>query len=127
MLAGRSLNLILDVFGRGHWQMLEKLKSWFKVRASSKKSAPKLKKHKLPRPDSELVQIDHEHVYRIESNGPGKNVLVRNDYVGEDTGNHDTLKILDDSLADSAEDSGLDPYNTGGFDRSKNWDRRFGK
>jgi hypothetical protein len=63
----------------------------------------------------------------IESNGPGKNVLIRNKLLREDTGTHETLKILDDSLVDSGEETGLDPYNTGGFDRSKNWDRRFGK
>ena len=42
-------------------------------------------------------------------------------------GTHETLTLLDDSLVDSGEETGLDPYNTGGFDRSKNWDRRFGK
>ena len=117
----------MDVFGRGHWQMLKKLTNWFRVRAPSKKSAPKLKKQKAPHPVSEFVHTDHEQVYRIESNGPGKNVLIRNKHVREDTGTHETLKILDDSLVDSGEDIGLDPYNTGGFDRSKNWDRRFGK
>ena len=107
--------------------MLKKLTNWFRVRAPSKKSAPKLKKQKAPHPVSEFVHTDHEQVYRIESNGPGKNVLIRNKHVREDTGTHETLKILDDSLVDSGEDIGLDPYNTGGFDRSKNWDRRFGK
>ena len=32
----------------------------------------------------------------IEDGGPGKNVLIRNKYVREDTGTHETLKILDD-------------------------------
>ncbi len=63
----------------------------------------------------------------IESLGPGKNVLIRNKYVREDTGTHETLKILDDSLVDSGEETGIDPYNTGGFDRSRNWDTRFRK
>lgn len=62
-----------------------------------------------------------------DGNGPGKNVLIRNKFVREETATHETLKILDDSLVDSVEEAGLDPYNTGGFDRSKNWDRRFGK
>ena len=35
------------------------------------------------------------------------------------------LKILDESLVGSTDDDGFDPYNTGGFDRSRNWDRRF--
>ena len=53
--------------------------------------------------------------------------LVRNRYQSEDTGTHDTLKIIDDSLVDSGEETGIDPYNTGNFDRSRNWDKRFRK
>ena len=64
---------------------------------------------------------------KIEDAGPGKSVLIRNKYVREDTGTHETLKILDDSLVDSGEEPGIDPYNTGGFDRSKNWNNRFRK
>lgn len=59
---------------------------------------------------------------RIEEVGPGKNVLVRNKYVREDTGTHETLKIIDDSLVEKEDDGGIDPYNTGRFDRSKSWD-----
>ena len=51
--------------------------------------------------------------------------LIRNKYLREDTGTHETLKILDDSIIDSGEEEGFDPYNTGDFDRSRNWDRRF--
>lgn len=58
---------------------------------------------------------------RIEDGGPGKNVLIRNKYVREDTGTHETLKIIDDSILESDEEYGLDPYNTGRFDRSKSW------
>ncbi len=58
---------------------------------------------------------------KIEDGGPGKNVLIRNKYVREDTGTHDTLKIIDDSILESDEEYGLDPYNTGRFDRSKSW------
>lgn len=61
----------------------------------------------------------------IEEAGPGKNVLIRNKYVREETGTYETLKIVDDSLVDSGEETGIDPYNTGDFDRSKNWDKRF--
>lgn len=51
--------------------------------------------------------------------------LIRNKFVRENTGTHDTLKILDDSLIETHEETGIDPYNTGNFDRSKNWDKRF--
>ena len=81
----------------------------------------------VPRPDPEFVEADEELSTEVESDGTGKNALIRNKFVREDTGTHETLKILDDSMVDSGEETGLDPYNTGGFDRSKNWDRRFGK
>ena len=53
--------------------------------------------------------------------------LIRNKYRREDTGTHDNLKIIDDSMIDSGEETGIDPYNTGNFDRSRNWDKRFRK
>ena len=73
----------------------------------------------------EYVDLDPHLEGRIEDMGPGKNVLIRNKYVREETGTHDTLKILDDSMIDTEEETGIDPYNTGQFDRSKNWDKRF--
>lgn len=64
----------------------------------------------------------------IVDGGPGKNVLIRNKYLREDSGTHETLKIVDDSLLESEEEFGLDPYNTGRFDRSRTWDTsRFRK
>ena len=59
---------------------------------------------------------------RIEDGGPGKNVLIRNKYVREDTGTHETLQIVDDTILETDDESGADPYNTGRFDRSKSWD-----
>ena len=61
----------------------------------------------------------------IESQSPGKNVLVRKKYVREDTGTYETLKIVDDSILESPDEDGIDPYNSGQFDRSRHWDRRF--
>ena len=61
---------------------------------------------------------------RDDDLGPGKNVLIRNRFVREDTGTHETLKILDDSMIETDEEPGFDPYNTGNFDRSRNWDKR---
>lgn len=57
--------------------------------------------------------------------GPGKNVLVRSNSRREDSGTHETLSIVDDSIVPTGEESGIDPYNTGKFDRSRNWDKRF--
>jgi len=59
---------------------------------------------------------------KIADGGPGKNVLIRNRYVREDTGTHETLKIIDDSILEDDVDTGADPYNTGRFDRSRSWD-----
>lgn len=78
-----------------------------------------------PESQPEFVQVDPHLEGRIADNGPGKNVLIRNKYVREDTGTHDTLTILDDSMIGTDEEAGIDPYNTGQFDRSKNWDKRF--
>ena len=75
--------------------------------------------------EPDTVELDPQVDGHIEDAGPGKNVLIRNRYLREDTGTHETLKILDDSLVDSGEETGIDPYNTGNFDRSKNWDKRF--
>ena len=81
----------------------------------------------IPQRQPEYVNLDPQLECQIEDSGPGKNVLIRNKYIREDTGTHETLTILDDSLVDSEEETGLDPYNTGEFDRAKNWDKRFGK
>ena len=74
----------------------------------------------VPRRQPEVVDFED----RIEDLGPGKNVLIRNRFVREDTGTHETLKILDDSMIETDEETGFDPYNTGNFDRSRNWDKR---
>ena len=76
---------------------------------------------------SEFVELDPHLKGEITDAGPGKNVLIRNKYRREDSGTHETLKILDDSLLDTEEETGIDPYNTGRFDRAKNWDKRFRK
>lgn len=122
--------------------MLERLKNWFKNRFSDENPAavPELNmtgahaapppvhpRQKVPRRKPEFVDADEELSADVESDGTGKNPLIRNKFIREETGTHETLKILDDSMVDSGEEQGLDPYNTGGFDRSKNWDRRFGK
>ena len=99
------------------------------LRMSGAHSAPPQARppKKVPRPDPEFVAPDDELAADAERDAAGKNVLIRNKFVREDTGTHETLKIIDDSIVDTGEETGIDPYNTGEFDRSKNWDRRFGK
>ncbi len=121
--------------------MMERFKNWLKDRFSDddaslqkdfgktgsfKAVAPNPVK-KVPRPNPEYVEVDSSLHSEVESQGPGKNVLIRNPYIREETGTHETLKILDDSIVDTGEETGIDPYNTGGFDRSKKWDQRFRK
>jgi hypothetical protein len=120
--------------------MLEKLKNWLNDRFSAEEPIPshrlkktgantavRPKKAKAPRPAPQCDASSESFAGKIEDGGPNKNVLIRNKYIREDTGTHETLKILDDSLVDSGEETGIDPYNTGGFDRSKNWNNRFKK
>ncbi|MCG8370140.1 MAG: hypothetical protein MJA32_06475 [Proteobacteria bacterium] len=122
--------------------MIEKLTNWFRERFGGGESAeprvpqkagarirprPLPPKKKVPRRNPEFVDAGEDLSGTIVSNGPGKNVLIRNKYVREDTGTHEKLKILDDSLVDSGEEPGEDPYNTGRFDRSRNWEHRFRK
>lgn len=89
--------------------------------AARRSSRPK---QAVPKRQPEYVDLDPHVEGRVEDNGPGKNVLIRNIYLREDTGTHETLKILDDSIIDTEEETGIDPYNTGQFDRSRNWDKR---
>ena len=119
--------------------MMKRLKNWLKDRFSDADPdprqdlrstgayQPRRPAKKVPRPEPQFVEVDSSLHSEIESNGPGKNVLIRNRYLREETGTHETLKILDDSIVDSGEEPGIDPYNTGGFDRSKKWDQRFRK
>lgn len=129
--------------------MFERLKNWISGNSAKQRPPaspglhrtgahvsprPKAAQQKIPRKQPEVSRRQADSADpgkglsgKLESNGPGKNVLIRNKYVREDTGTHETLKILDDSMIDSGEEAGIDPYNTGGFDRSRNWDKRFGK
>ena len=75
----------------------------------------------------EVVDFDPDIPGKLASDGERKKDRVRNKYQREDTGTHETLTIIDDSIVDSEEETGIDPYNTGNFDRSRNWDKRFRK
>ncbi len=49
-------------------------------------------------------------------------------YVRENTGTHETLTIIDESLLQYDDKDGIDPYNSGQFDRAKSWNSlRFRK
>lgn len=81
----------------------------------------------VPRSQPEYVEFDSKVDGKIDDAGPGKNVLRRNKLIREEAGTHEILSILDESAEASTTENGIDPYNTGQFDRSKNWDKRFSK
>ena len=125
--------------------MIKNLKAWLKLRFSGGEATPPpslqntgsyrqrlVAKDRASPPVETQAEpppvADEPPVHgTIESLGPGKNVSVRNPYVREDLGTHDSLKILDVSVDDGEEPAGIDPYNTGRFDKSKKWDQRFRK
>ncbi len=120
--------------------MIERLKNWLSggtspspaeapLSATNVRTRPKsssVKARPKPQPEAPL-EFEANLSGTIESHGPGKNVFVRKRYIREDTGTHESLKIVDDSLQADDNDAGIDPYNTGKFDRSQNWDMRFRK
>lgn len=120
--------------------MIGRLKSWFSdrfgnakpdTRASTPGVSPRQQAPRVrPRPAVKTARPQRfvaESGGHIEDGGPGKNVYIRNRYVREETGTHETLKILDDSMLESDDEGGADPYNTGQFDRSKTWNLRTRK
>lgn len=110
----RFLNWVKSIFGS------ETPKPDASLRVSGVRVRPKPASR--PARPAEPVDFSPDVGGRIADGGPGKNVLIRNRLVREDTGTHETLKILDDSLLETDEEVGADPYNTGRFDRSKSWD-----
>ncbi len=90
----------------------------------SKKSAVK---QAVPSSQPEYVEFDSSVDGQIDDAGPGKNILKRNKRTRNETGTHETLSILGESGESQTDEEGIDPYNTGQFDRSKHWDKRFRK
>jgi len=117
---------------------MQRFLKWLGMKLFPKKPEPKLRHTGIrpkPRParkrvtdgiadGSSDVSFDPDVYGRIEDGGPGKNVLIRNKYVREDSGTHENLKIINDSLIESGEEEDFDPYNTGRYDRSKHWNSR---
>ena len=77
------------------------------------------------RPEPRQVKLEPTVAGRVKSDGP-VNVLVRNKYQQDDSATN-TLRILDDSMLEPNDEAGNDPYNSGSFDRSRNWEKRYRK
>jgi len=98
---------------------------WFSKRSARKKSASggsmrATGAHKAARRTTGASGVRRNRDRMLDGEH-GQNAPNRNKFVREDTGTHETLKILDDSLLEQEEEAGADPYNTGRFDRSKSW------
>jgi hypothetical protein len=105
--------------------MLRKLKNWLSGRPAGKVAPPRVATRKVPAKAPEVVDFENDASSGLKPSGPGQNVPAQRKFVREDSGTHETLKIFDDSIIETGQDDGADPYNTGGFDRSKNWGNRF--
>jgi len=61
---------------------------------------------------------------RVESDEPGKDVLMPDIYGFDDTNIQPALTILKESSPDDSESTGFDPYNSGSFETSKSRSRK---
>lgn len=109
------------------------LVNWFKNRVGATQPPPRAsnsysyRQHsvesdrKANEPAAEKIDLDSRLHGSIETIGPGKNVYVRSEYIDEETGNDDSLELVDEPSLDSDDADGVDPYNTGRFDRASKW------
>jgi len=70
------------------------------------------------------VAFDASVPGRVESDEPGKDVLMPDIYGFDDTIPQRHLRILDESSPDDSESTGFDPYNSGSFETSKSRSRK---
>jgi len=120
---------ILDWLGQRFLRKDESRPRTPPLRATGSHVRPKPPRPAAAAPDRavgsrEAAKFRPELEGRIEDGGPGKNVLIRNRYVREDTGTHEKLTIIDEQSLEDDNEKGFDPYNTGQFDRSRNWSKR---
>ena len=120
--------------------MIKRLVNWLKGDAASDTGRPADRSRRvsayaalharatpapLPGRQPDVRKLGATFKGRIENAGPGKNVLVSNADAVDDTGAREMLKLFDDVPLDPNEPLGIDPYNSGEFDRSRHWDTRF--
>jgi hypothetical protein len=120
--------------------MIRRLINWLKGGSADDSDVPAQRRRRVsahaalharatpsPKPTlrNDIGDLQTEFEGRIENVGPGKNVLVHDSYLSDDTGTREMLKLLDDAPLDPDEPVGIDPYNSGEFDRSRHWNTRF--
>ncbi len=119
--------------------MLRRLVNWFRKQPETHGTSPvdplrRTGAHALPGSagSSAAVPLDQPESAEPEPDDAGghdrddddRRTPRRSKYIREDSGTHETLKIIDDSLTEANDEDGIDPYNTGRFNRSRNWDKR---
>lgn len=103
--------------------MLEKILRWLDERKSTEKTpSPQDLRKTGARTRPRIVRSKN-----ARRRSDTAKTLIRNKPERDDPDTDEALELLDDAAAKSGEASGIDPYNTGGFDRSKNWDSQFRK
>jgi hypothetical protein len=120
--------------------MIKRLINWLKGDAASDTGRPAQQRRRVsahaalharatpmpaPPPQPDIRELASGFRGHIENAGPGKNVLVSNADAVDDTGAREMLKLFDEAPLDKGEPMGIDPYNSGEFDRSRHWDTRF--
>ncbi len=118
--------------------MFKRLIDWFRIQPEPHETSPadalrRTGAHALPRAATstsavprrqpEFVELDRNVTEGSDHHDTESGAPRRTKYVREDSGTHETLKIIDTSLDEQNDEDDVDPYNTGGFDRSRNWDK----
>ena len=78
----------------------------------------------VPRRQPEFVELDRNVTEGSDHQDTESGAPRRTKYVREDSGTHETLKIIDHSLDEPNDEDDIDPYNSGRFDPYRNWDKR---
>ncbi len=104
--------------------MFRRLVNWFRNQPEPHESSPanplrRTGTHALRRSARSTPGVPRRQPEITDSGAPR-----RTQYVREDSGTHETLKIIDSSLDEPTDEDDIDPYNTGRFDPSRNWDKR---
>ena len=74
---------------------------------------------------NDAMRPDPSRAPLLFGNIPGLEGLSGSRGVDGVLGTGEMLELLDDSPLDPGEPVGIDPYNSGEFDRSRHWDTRF--
>ena len=104
--------------------MFTRLINWFKLRPDPHQTSPadllrRTGAHAPPRSARSTPEVPRRHPEFTDRGAPR-----RTEYVREDSGTHETLKIIDHSLDEPNDEDDIDPYNSGRFDPYRNWDKR---